>query len=83
LPGINYDDELSSCFVMQFRLGNVKERQTQVFVSEEVMLAKELVTSLGDFRVTENSEEQMVSDMKEMASLLVGEGQSTMFRCSI
>ena len=57
----------------------MKERQTQVFVSEEVMLAKELVTSLGDFRVTENSEEQMVSDMKEMASLLVGEGRRISF----
>ena len=60
--------------------GNVKERTTQVFVSEQVMLSKEIITRLGDFRSDSNDPEQMISDMREMAEVLVSTNDLKTFR---
>jgi hypothetical protein len=58
----------------------VKERKNQVFVSEQVMLSKEIITRLGDFRGDPNDPEQMVSDMREMAEVLTSTNDLKAFR---
>lgn len=59
--------------------GNVKERDTQIFVSAEVMLAKELITRLGDFRVDENNIAEAVGVMEESAALFASQGDLVNF----
>jgi hypothetical protein len=57
----------------------VKERDTQIFVSAEVMLAKELITRLGDFRVDDNNITVAVGLMQEAATLFATQGDLIKF----
>lgn len=51
-----------------------------MFVSEQVMLSKEIITRLGDFRSDPNDPAQMISDMREMAEVLTSTNDLKQFR---
>lgn len=49
-------------------------------MSEQVLLSKEIITRLGDFRSDPNDPEQMLSDMREMTEVLVSTNDLKQFK---